>query len=132
VIAVPESNGEEVPKSKTNPVSFEALLNVIVVPAFTQNGAFALAPGMFGVADAESPPLRLMSTSQGDAAEPHVFAVLQMLSGVDAEHTSFLGFFFSFPPGKAVKRTGMIRTPKRTVKSRSVFIVHLTLIFLRV
>jgi len=131
VIAVPESNGEEVPKSKTKPVFFDVLLNVIVVPAFKQNGAFSLAPGIFGVADAESPPLRLMSTSQGDAAEPHVFAALQMLSGVDVEHTSFLGFFFSFPPGKAVKRTGMIRTPKRTAKNGLVFIVHLTLIFLR-
>src|SRR5262249_56179095 len=127
-----DESGEEVQKSKPTPVPFDVLLNVIVVPAFTQNGAFALAPGIFGVADAESPPLRLMSTSQGDAAEPHVFAALQMLSGVDAEHTSFLGFFFSFPPGKPVKRAGMIRTPKRTAKSRSVFIVHLTLIFLRV
>jgi hypothetical protein len=94
------------------------LLNVIVVPAFTQNGAFSLAPGIFGVAEAESPPLRLMSTSQEDAVEPHVFAPLQMLPGVDAEHTSFLGFFFSFPPGKPVKRTGAITTQKRTAKSR--------------
>jgi hypothetical protein len=97
-MAVPESSGEEVPKSKTNPVSFEVLLKVIVVPALTQNGAFSLAPGIFGVAEAESPPLRLMSTSHAEAAEPHVFAALQMLPGVDVEHTSFLGFFFSFPP----------------------------------
>jgi hypothetical protein len=40
-----------------------------------------------------------MSTSQADALEPQVFGALQMLLGVAAEHTSFLGFFFSFPFG---------------------------------
>jgi hypothetical protein len=38
-----------------------------------------------------------MSTSHADAVEPQVFGALQMLLGVAAEHTSFLGFFFSFP-----------------------------------
>jgi len=70
---------------------------VIVVPAFTQNGALDLAFGILGVADAESPPVRLMSTSHADAVEPQVFGALQMLLGVAAEHTSFLGFFFSLP-----------------------------------
>ena len=94
---MPESNGEEVPKSETNPVSLEVLLKVIVVPAFTQNGALDLAFGILGLADAESPPSRLMSTSLADAAEPHVFSALQTLPGVDVNHTSFFGFFFSFP-----------------------------------
>jgi hypothetical protein len=122
-----ESNGEEVPKSKTNPVSFEVLLNVIVVPAFTQNGALDLALGILGVAEAESPPSRLMSTSHADAAEPHVFAALQMLAGVDAEHTSFLGFFFSFPSRNPVISTGTVRRQKRTGKNRLALIGHLTL-----
>jgi hypothetical protein len=98
MIAESDSNGEELPKSRTNPVSFEVLLNVIVVPAFTQNAALPLAFGMFGVAEAESPPSeRLMSTSQGDVTEPQVFGPLQMLFGLAVEQTSFLGFFFSFP-----------------------------------
>jgi hypothetical protein len=92
---VPESNGEEFPKSKTNPVLRIVLLKVIVVPDCTQKGSFDFAPGMFGVAEAESSPLRFISTLHAELAEPQVRPLV--LPGFSEEHASFFGFFLSFP-----------------------------------
>jgi hypothetical protein len=97
-MAAPESNGEEEPKSRTNPVFFDVLLKVIVVPTFTQKGVLDLASAMLGVAEAEvPPPLRLMSTSHGVVGEPQVFAAVQILAGFAAEQESFFTFFLSSP-----------------------------------
>jgi hypothetical protein len=96
MIAVPESNGDELPKSRTNPVSFDVLLNVTVVPTFTQNGALSLASGILALAEAKEPPTRVMLTSQADVAEPHL-PTLQTLPEEPAAHTSFLTFFLSQP-----------------------------------
>ena len=53
VIVVWDSKGVFSPKSKMKPVLLELLCQVMVVPAFTQKGAFPFASGILGVADAE-------------------------------------------------------------------------------
>jgi hypothetical protein len=83
------SNGEEGPKSSTNPVFLDPLCHVTVVPTFTQKGALPLASGMFGVVDAEL-LLRFTFTTQGLELEPHVVLALHMLPGFDSEQTYFL------------------------------------------
>jgi len=84
------SNGEEEPKSRTKPVFLEELCHVTVVPAFTQNGAFALAFGMPGVEVAEVLPRRLTSTTQGEEADPQVVAAVHMLPGFVSEQMYLL------------------------------------------
>jgi hypothetical protein len=84
------SNGEEGPKSSTKPVFLDELCHVMVVPIFTQNGAFPLAFGMSGVEDADVLPLRLMSTTQGEEADPHVVAAVHMLPGLVSEQMYLL------------------------------------------
>jgi len=74
-------------------VSFEELVKVTVVPVLMQKALLDLAPGMLGVALAEDPALRRMSTEHGAEAEPQVFSVAQMLAELEAEQTSFLTFF---------------------------------------
>jgi hypothetical protein len=86
---VPCSNGEVGPKSKTKPVFFDELLNVTVVPAFTQKGLFDLAFGISGVTEAALAD-RLTSTVQGVDADPHVVAALHIVSGFVSEQTYFL------------------------------------------
>jgi hypothetical protein len=83
------SNGEEGPKSSTNPVFLDPLCHVTVVPTFTQKGPLPLASGMFGVVDAEL-LLRFTFTTQGLELEPHVVLALHMLPGFDSEQTYFL------------------------------------------
>ena len=80
------SKGEVVPKSITNPVSFDKLCHVTLVPAFTQKGALALGLAILATAAAES-DARLTSTVQGVGTDPHVVLSLHMLSGWGAEHT---------------------------------------------
>ena len=86
---VPWSKGEEGPKSKTNPVFLDWLFQLTVVPTFTQNGAFDLAPGIPGVTEA-AVAVRLISTAQGSEADPHVVAVLHIVSGFVSKQTYFL------------------------------------------
>jgi hypothetical protein len=62
----------------TKPVFFDELSHVTVVPTFTQKIAFALAPGMFGVADAQLLPFRLISIRQGLELDPQVLAALHI------------------------------------------------------
>jgi hypothetical protein len=81
MIAPGVSNGEEGPKSMTKPVFFDELSHVTVVPTFTQKIAFALAPGMLGVADAQLLPLRLILIRQGSELDPHVLAAVHMPCG---------------------------------------------------
>src|SRR5271170_6859203 len=91
------SNGEEGPKSKTNPVFLDELCQVTVVPTFTQNGVFPFAFGMLGVADAELPPLRFTSTLQALVVDPQVVLALHRLPGFDSEQTYLLSFFLLSP-----------------------------------
>ncbi len=84
------SNGEEEPKSKTKPVFLDELCHVTVVPAFTQNEAFSLAFGISGVDDADAPPLRLISTTQADEADPHIVAAVHILPGFVSEQMYLL------------------------------------------
>src|SRR6202007_464200 len=114
MITPPESKGEAFPKSRTNPVFFDLLAKVIVGPAFPQRAGCALPPGIPGVADAESPPSRRISTWHGDVAEPQVFAALQKLCAFPAAHTSFFGFFFSPLCTSPVSTTGAMRIPQIT------------------
>jgi hypothetical protein len=53
VIVVWDSKGVLSPKSNMKPVLLELLCQVMVVPAFTQKGAFPFASGILGVAEAE-------------------------------------------------------------------------------
>src|SRR5258705_4391166 len=76
--------GESGPKSTTNPVFFEELSHVTVVPAFTQKGRFAFAFGILGVAEA-SDPLRLIFTVQGAELDPQTFSAVQIFSGCGSE-----------------------------------------------
>jgi hypothetical protein len=71
------SNGEEGPKSTINPVPFEDVWKVTVLPSFTQNREFPLALGKLGVAVALFMPSLLMSTEQPDAGQ--VFAAVHRL-----------------------------------------------------
>ncbi len=83
-------NGEDGPKSSTKPVFLDELCQVTVVPVFTQNDAFPLAFGMFGVADAELLPLRFTPTLHALVVDPQVVAALHMLPGFDSEQTYLL------------------------------------------
>jgi len=53
-----------------------------VVPVLMQKAWLGLAPEILGVALAEDPALRRMSTEQGEEAEPQVFSAAQMLAGI--------------------------------------------------
>ena len=81
MIAAGGSNGEEGPKSITNPVSLEELIHFTSVPAAIQNIAFDLAFGILGVEEAELLPRRLISIVHGVEAEPQVFPGLHIFSG---------------------------------------------------
>jgi hypothetical protein len=70
-----DPNREDGPKSRTKPVFFDPLLQLTVVPAFTQKSAFALAFRMVGVAEA-SEAVRLISTVHGVEAGPHLLSVV--------------------------------------------------------
>lgn len=74
-------------------MSFEELVKVTVVPVLMLKALLGFAPGIFGVAVAEDPPLRRISTEQGEEAEPQAFSAEQMVAGFEAEQTSFLIFF---------------------------------------
>ena len=87
---VSEPKGEDGPKSKTKPVFFDPLFQLTVVPAFTQKGAFPLAFGMLGVAEA-SEAVRLISTVHGVEAEPQVFSAVQTDCGLGSEQRYFSG-----------------------------------------
>jgi hypothetical protein len=80
IAASPDSNGEEEPKSKVKPVFLDELCQIIFVPAFTQKGAFALAPGILGMTDAPF-PVRLTSIEHGVEEDPHVLLALQIDCG---------------------------------------------------
>src|SRR6516162_4580263 len=86
---VPWPNGEDVPKSRTKPTFLDELFHVTVVPTFTQNGAFDLAPAIPGVTDAAL-AVRLMSTVQGAETDPHVVPALHIVSGFASEQTYLL------------------------------------------
>ncbi|MBV8068795.1 MAG: hypothetical protein JO270_02745 [Acidobacteriaceae bacterium] len=68
------------------PVFLFELCHTTVVPAATQNGALAFAPGMPGVIEAEL-AVRLTSIVQGADEEPQVLLGLQMLCGFGSAHT---------------------------------------------
>jgi len=74
-------------------VSLDELVKVTVVPVLMQKALLGLASEILGVALAEDPSLRRMSTEQGEEAEPQVISAAQMLAGFEAEQTSFLTFF---------------------------------------
>ena len=105
MIAPGGSNGEDGPKSNTNPVSLDVLWNVTVVPTFTQKGPVLFASGMLGTADAELLPLRLISTTQAVVLDPHVVLALHILPGFVSEQRYLsLLFFCSWAVIKPAKR----------------------------
>jgi len=91
MIAPGGSNGEDGPKSNTNPVSLDVLWKVTVVPTFTQKSELPLAFGMLGVEEAES-DVRFTSTVQGLEADPQVFAAVHSCAGFGSEHAYLLLF----------------------------------------
>jgi hypothetical protein len=100
----------------TKPVFFEPLIKVTVVPTFKQNALLDLASGKSGVAVAEL-PLRLIPMVHGVDAEPHVFAAVQMLAGLEVVQTSPLIFFFvSLPAIKLVRRSGTTKRQQSTTR----------------
>jgi hypothetical protein len=122
------SNGEEGPKSNTNPVFFDPLCHVTVVPTFTQNGALPLASGMLGVADAELLPLRFTFTTQGLELEPHVVLALHMLPGFDSEQRYLLLFLPLNPLADTYPATNITaKTSKQLhiAALRCIFMSHL-------
>ena len=58
-------------------MSFDELVKVTVVPVLMQKALLGLAPEILGVALAEDPSLRRLSTEQGEEAEPQVFSAAQ-------------------------------------------------------
>jgi hypothetical protein len=123
------SNGEEGPKSKTNPVFLDELCQVTVVPTFTQNGVFPFAFGMLGVADAELPPLRFTSTLQALVVDPQVELVLHMLPGFDSEQTYLLFLLSPFNPLAdmcvAITSAGNTIKPQQIARYPCIFMTHL-------
>src|SRR5271155_95037 len=91
MIAPPGSNGDASLTSTTNPVFLESLFQVTVVPGLTQKSAFALAPGICGVAEAALLVL-LTFTSQGEVGDPHVLAALHSDCGLGSSQL-YLDFF---------------------------------------
>jgi hypothetical protein len=127
MIAPGVSNGEAGPKSMTKPVFFEELSHVTVVPTFTQKIALALAPGIFGVADAQLLPLRLISIRQGSELDPHVLAALHIPCAFDSvQPYDLLPRCRSLAPMQfATKRSENKRTPHQIANPRSIFTRHL-------
>jgi len=125
------SNGEEVPKSRTKPVFLDELCQVTVVPTFTQNDMFCLAFGMFGVADAELPPLRFTSTEQALVVDPQVVLALHMLPGFDSEQTYLLLLFLLSPFNPVADMYVAITATGNTIKAQQnarypcIFMTHL-------
>jgi hypothetical protein len=76
MIAPPGSNGDALLISTTKPVFFEVLFQFTLVPGLTQKREFPLAPGIWGVAEAEEAVL-FTSTSHGVDCDPHVLPALQ-------------------------------------------------------
>src|SRR5215472_13287538 len=74
------SNGDDVPKSITNPVFLDSLCHVTLVPALTQNNALSLASGMLAFAAAES-AVRFTSTVHEVDDEPQVLFTPHIFSG---------------------------------------------------
>jgi hypothetical protein len=123
------SNGDEGPKSRTKPVFLDELCQVTVVPTFKQNGAFPLAFAMFGVADAELPPLRFTSTLHALVVDPQVVAALHALPGFDSEQTYFL-VLSPFNPLADMyvaisTTTGNTIKPQQIARYRRIFTMHL-------
>src|SRR5208283_332969 len=95
MIAPAGSNGEVSLGSTTNPTFLLVLFQMTVVPTFTQKVELPLAPGMLGVAEAES-AVRFTSTTQGVVADPQVLAGVHIEAGLGSEHAYLaLGFLSS-------------------------------------
>src|SRR5271167_1186867 len=100
------SNGDASLTSTTNPTFLLLLFQTTVVPTLTQNVEFPLAPGMLGVAEAES-EVRFTSTTQGVVADPQVLAGVHIEAGLGSEHAYFaLGFLSSARPAFASRVNG--------------------------
>ena len=106
----------------------DELCQVTVVPTFTQNGAFSLAFGMFGVADAELLPLRFTSALHALVVDPQVVAALHMLPGFDSEQTYFLVLSPFNPLADmyvAITTTGNSIKPQQIARYRRICTTHL-------
>jgi hypothetical protein len=79
--------GDEAPKSKMKPVSLDELCHSTVVPVRTQTSAFPLALGIFGIVEAELPPLRFTSITQGAESDPQVLLAVHIAAGFGSEQT---------------------------------------------
>jgi len=84
------SKGEADPMSTMKPWCFVSLLQITVVPAFTQKVELPFAPGMLGVAEAAF-AVRFTSTEHGSNVDPHVVAAVQAAVGSASVHA--YGFF---------------------------------------
>ena len=80
MIAPAGSNGEVSLGSTTKPTFLLVLFQMTVVPTLTQKVELPLAPGMLGVAEAES-AVRFTSTTQGVVADPQVLAGVHIEAG---------------------------------------------------
>jgi hypothetical protein len=63
----------------------DELCHLTVVPARTQTSAFPLALGIFGVVEAELPPLRFTSITHGADSDPQVLLAVHIDSGFGSE-----------------------------------------------
>jgi hypothetical protein len=91
IIAPAGANGDAVPKSTTNPMSFPVLFHSTVVPAFTQKRELLFAPGMSGV-DEAALEVRFTSTPQEVDVEPQVLAALHNCAAFASLHAKALLF----------------------------------------
>src|SRR5215472_18157723 len=98
MMGVSGSNGESVPNATMNPVFFFELVQTTFVPTLTQNSWLFRALGILGLTLEELTD-RVMSTVHGEDAEPHVFAVLHMLSGCGSSQAYLLFFCASAKVG---------------------------------
>ena len=118
IIAPAGSNGEASLTSTTNPTFLLVLFQMTVVPTLTQNVESPLAPGMLGVAEAES-AVRFTSTTQGAVGDPQVLAGVHIEAGFGSEQAYLaLGFLSSAMPEFTNSASGTNKPTHRIAEKR--------------
>src|SRR5208283_625714 len=108
------SNGEASLTSTRNPTFLLLLFQTTVVPTLTQKVELPFAPGMLGVADAES-AVRFTSTTQGVVADPQVLAGVHIAAGFGSEQAYLLLGFFSSAIPRLAKKTIASSSPAHRI-----------------
>src|ERR1700758_4891514 len=119
------SNGDDGPKSITNPVFFCVNFHTTGVPRFTQKSALLLGFAILGVAEAAL-EVRFTSIVHVSEPDPHVFSALHKLAGFDSEQ-AYLSVPFLSANANLVRMTTLNRTNLRLAIKPSRFFIDSSL-----